>query len=107
MLEKVPPESKVWTDEFLASHLSMRRYIKVLPEAPHNYRFESGLFMPDRVIISRRWLALAQPGVRDHILAFLTEKKFAVLFRDDDFVLLANPFVRGDGSEPASWIDPL
>lgn len=103
-LAAVPPLAKVWCDDMLAPQLSMRPYIKFLPHSgDYSYFFENGLFVPDRVVLSRRWMGLAERATRERILRFLAERRFAPISSTDSFVVMANPSTSGDGSEPVVW----
>ena len=96
----IPRDAKLWCDDMLAPSFSMRRYIKTFPhDAKTSAFFETGLFMPDRVILTRRWLGLAERSIRGRILGFLENRGFVPIFQNDDFIILANPFTMADGSE--------
>jgi uncharacterized membrane protein len=104
-LRAIPPDARVWTDGYLTPHLAMRRYLKTLPSYPDDHFFEDGLFMPDRVVLTRRWLALAEPGTRGRILAFLNAHRFVSVFSDENIAVMAGPGPFGGNDEttaPAS-----
>mgnify|MGYP001567649361 FL=1 len=104
VLEGIPPYAKLWCDDMLTANLSMRRYIKALPHGSiREYFFANGLFVPDRVILSRRWMGLTQHATRDAILLFLENRKFRRVFQDDSFIVFANPATSGQGFEPVEW----
>ncbi|HVE12799.1 MAG TPA: DUF2079 domain-containing protein [Elusimicrobiota bacterium] len=104
MLASIPPRAKVWCDEYLAADLAMRRYLRPLPYEPNDYFFEDNLFVPDRVVLSKRWLALCQREPRARILRLLQELGFRAAYQDESFIVLANPRTRADGSEPAEFL---
>jgi uncharacterized membrane protein len=99
-LERIPPDAAVWCDAFLAPHLAMRRYIKILPRAPREFGFENDLFLPDYVLLSEYWARINAPA-SGRILDFLRERGFEPIFRDADLVILADPKRnRAGGAEP-------
>ncbi len=99
----VPPQAKVWSDGLLVPYFCMRRYVRNLPDTAQDEFFEKNLFMPDRVILSRRWLALSERFTRSRVLAFLTGHRYTVAYRDENLLVLANPTAPSDCSEPVQW----
>ncbi|MFA6028391.1 MAG: DUF2079 domain-containing protein [Elusimicrobiota bacterium] len=96
----IPPGASVWTDEFFLPHLGMRRRVKSFLRNADPY-FERGLFVPDRVLLSTHWIALADSGRRDAVLKVLRERRFVELYRERDLVVLADPATLGkEGGEP-------
>ena len=89
-LGQVPPGASVWADDLLAQNLATRRFVKTMP-FQDDVVFLDGLFVPDRVILSRRWLALSSPGFKTRVLSCLKERRFAKIFQNDSFIVLANP----------------
>jgi len=99
----VPPGSKLWCDEFLSPHFAMRRYIKVLPQAPATV-FETALFLPDRVLFSRYWIARSDPDYVRRVIATLERRKFVRLFEKNDLVVLARPGTEHGSDAAAEWV---
>lgn len=89
MMATIPPDAKVWGDDFLMPQLAMRRYLKRLPDALPEPMFETRLFMPDYVLFSEYWTYKADPSTRDRILTFLRHNDFVVARQEGDLVLLA------------------
>jgi hypothetical protein len=90
-LAQIPLDAPVWCDSYLAPHLAMRRYLKILPLAPHDCGFESNLFLPDYVLMSTYWARKDYAPVSETILRVLHEKGFELIFKDADLLILANP----------------
>jgi hypothetical protein len=86
----IPPDAKVWCDQFLSPQLAMRRSIRILPEAANRF-FDDEAFVPDRVLLSLHWIAKAEPEYRDRILGALRKRGFAPVFQGSDLILLAPP----------------
>lgn len=99
-LEHVPPGAKLWCDDRILPDVAMRRRLKSLPWIPADHNFEDGLFVPDRVVLTVRWLRFGDRGYRDRILRLLGERRFVQVFRQGGVMVLANPATRGDGAEP-------
>ncbi|NNN04872.1 MAG: DUF2079 domain-containing protein [Elusimicrobia bacterium] len=99
-MRTVPPQAKVWSDGLLVPYFCMRRYVRNLPDTAQDEFFEKNLFAPDRVILTRRWLALAGRFTRSRVTEFLTERRFTVVYRDENLLVLADPTAPSDCSEP-------
>ncbi|HVE12929.1 MAG TPA: DUF2079 domain-containing protein [Elusimicrobiota bacterium] len=99
-LASVPGAAAVWTDQFFAAHLAMRPCLKILPP-DRDALFERGLFLPDRVLLSRRGLDFVAPAQRALLLRILEERRFAPVYRGRDLWVLANPETFGrEGLRP-------
>lgn len=86
----VPEGAAVWSDNFFATHLAARRFIKVLPLGPDAY-FESGAFAPDAVLMSRHWFARTSPAVAAHVLDAVKSRGLAPVFSEEDLVVFSRP----------------
>jgi len=90
-LAHIPPEAKVWCDEFFMPYLALRRYVKQLPPSLPNIWFENELFLPDRVLLSLYWPKRADKTSSERIMDFLQQRGFLLIFQNKDLVVLANP----------------
>ncbi len=86
----VPPGDAVWCDYFFATHLSARRFIKVLPLGD-DPSFEAGRFEPDTVLLSRHWLARAAPAVSSRVLGTIKSRGLVPVFDEGDLIVLSSP----------------
>ncbi len=102
-LAAVPPQAKLWCDDIFLPHTAMRRYVKALPLKP-TYFFDEGLFLPDRVLLSKHWLTLADRDLREQLLRLWAERGFLPIFQEEGLTVLANPRSAADGSGPVEWI---
>jgi len=89
-LEHIPARAKVWCDPLFLPQLAMRRHVKALPFS-EDFNFESGLFVPDRVLLSVYWKKRVPPAYLSRIMAPLEERGFKALFQEQDIVVLAPP----------------
>jgi len=89
-LASVPPDANVLCDEFLTSHLAMRRHVRSLPYANLDPYALGETFVPDRIVVSSRWLFLTQ-HLDMRVLAPLIEAGFGPIFANSHFTVLGKP----------------
>lgn len=90
-LAQVPRGAPVWCDEFFGAHLAMRRQVRTFPRELPSPVFETNLFVPERVLMSRHWVRLAPPEAAPRILAWLDKAGYKLVFSDADLIVLAHP----------------
>jgi len=89
-LAAVPPGDAVWSDYFFATELAARPFIKVLPLVP-DPNFDHGSFEPDTVLLSRHWLARADPAVTAKVLGVVKSRGMSPVFSEDDLIVFSRP----------------
>ena len=99
----VPSDAKLWCDEYLSPHFAMRQYIKVLPQVSQA-DFETALFLPDRILLSRHWIARSEAGHLRRFFGFLRRHKFVRLFEQGELVVLARPGTEDGSVGPIQWV---
>jgi uncharacterized membrane protein len=86
----IGPTDAVWSDYFFATHLAARRFIKVLP-LRDDPNFERENFAPDSVLMSRHWLARADPATSARVLGAVKSGGLVPVFSEDDLVVFSRP----------------
>lgn len=100
---QIPPDAKVWSDSELMDHLSMRHDLRPLPYSTHDPCFKK-VFMPDRIIVTRRWLALAEKSAQAPVLAFIEKYRFSPVYQDASMTVLALPLGSANVPTPGAEI---
>jgi len=89
-LATIPPDANVWCDEFLTSHLAMRRHVRSLPYATLDPYAQGETFVPERILVSSRWLLLTH-HLDMRFLAPLTEAGLVPILANSDFTVFGKP----------------
>jgi len=89
-LATIPPDANVWCDEFLTSHLAMRRHVRSLPYSPLDPYAQGEEFVPDRVLVSSRWLFLTV-NLHMRVLGPLAEAGYGPAFANSYFFVFGKP----------------
>ncbi|MFH1724048.1 MAG: DUF2079 domain-containing protein [Elusimicrobiota bacterium] len=99
----IPPGASLWASEYLAPRVSCRSFLKVLPYKEHR-NFTDGLFKPDYILFSKRWVLGGYPPFRRGVVALLKEDGYRKVKEGEHLVLMRHPgaplFERG-GRPPA------
>jgi uncharacterized membrane protein len=108
-LAKIPPDANVIADEYLTSHLAMRRRIRSLPYDTNDPCAQGEAFVPDRIVLTSRWLYLTHNlGRIDRVMAPLAEAGFAPIFANPYFFVLSNqthaPKLVPSGAAGVEWV---
>ncbi|MBI3547860.1 MAG: DUF2079 domain-containing protein [Elusimicrobia bacterium] len=104
LIERIPPQARVWVDEYASAHLSARRWIKVIqwgPDEPYGYH---KLFKPDYVLFSKAFAAYAKPPFRDKMLQFFADNGYVKDAERADAVLLKAPQLSLDPESVPAWV---
>jgi len=92
LLAKVPPQASLWVYEMVAPWLATRRFLKTMP-----YVLESGfqreLFLPDYILLSKAWVAVADTDFSCNILTVMEREGYSQAEESHDLILFRHPIV--------------
>ena len=83
----IPADAKVWCDGYLLAHLGLRRHVKWLPTIAYDCYFETEPFVPDYIVLSTYWTALAEPRAVEKIFGYIRDGSYEEALRDGDLVV--------------------
>lgn len=92
ILTHIPPEAKVWADEYATPPLATRRHLALVGWGPSEPAIGyQRLFKPDYVLLDSSFILLAKPPYRDRLLTFLGRNKYEKIAEVPTLILLRAP----------------
>ena len=74
LIELIPPNARVWADEYATAQLSERRWLAAIETGP--YPSDTFHFKPDYVLVDWQFLGFAASPYREQVLTYLARYKY-------------------------------
>lgn len=103
LASRIPPDARVWTDEWASPVLANRPWIDSLTmyrQAQHGR-----LFRPDFVLYPREFSYYAPSPYKLQVLTFLAREGYVKVAEESDFLLLAHPKPDPHPTATPQWIE--
>jgi hypothetical protein len=105
-IARLPPQARLWADDYSAPLVSNRRWIKLIqwgPDWPEG--FGTDLFTPDYVLLYKGFVIDAKPPYRDQMLTYLGQNGYRKIMDDQGVIVLESPHPSSNPEDvPAQWV---
>lgn len=105
LMVQVPPKARVWADDYAATAMANRRWIKAVSYVPAwFFGDDDHVFKPDYVLLDSPWLDKADARFRDQILTYLSRNGYVLVAADTGLILWKSPAPAPAPEETPEWI---
>ncbi|MFI5346137.1 MAG: tetratricopeptide repeat protein [Elusimicrobiota bacterium] len=105
LMSQIPPKSRVWADDYAATALANRRWIKAVSYVPAwFFGDDDHVFKPDYVLLDSPWLDKADVRFREQILTYLSRNGYVLVAADTGLILWKSPDPSPAPEETPEWI---